>query len=186
MDTSTATVCNNARAKVLAWRLCFPPVGARVFTTFQTHSVSRSAPIKAAVEALVQASPRICGTPRAHHCRQMCRQMFVGDRRLQWSMIVSQTDIKSATLALVTGKLAEARSQLIACPPQVMLGANRRQIPLLVLARMMTKVSAATCCHLRLQLLLLQHLGSLATNLLALTFLVTQATLNMTLMIVVG
>merc|ERR1712050_320857 len=109
---------------------------------------------------------------------------FVGDRRLQLSMIVSQTDIKSATLALVTGKLAEARSQLIACPPQVMLGAKRRQMPLVkVLARMMTKVSAATCCHL--QLLLLQHLGSLATNLLALTFLVTQATLNMTLMIVV-
>merc|ERR1712050_675557 len=109
---------------------------------------------------------------------------FVGDRRLQLSMIVSQTDIKSATLALVTGKLAEARSQLIACPPQVMLGAKRRQMPLVpLLARMMTKVSAATCCHL--QLLLLQHLGSLATNLLALTFLVTQATLNMTLRIVV-
>jgi len=82
--------------------------------------------------------------------------MFVGDRRLQLSMIVSQTDIKSATLALVTGKLAEARSQLIACPPQVMLGAKRRQMPLVpLLARMMTKVSAATCCHL--QLLLLQH-----------------------------
>jgi len=112
--------------------------------------------------------------------------MFVGDRRLQWSMIVSQTDIKSATLALVTGKLPEARSQLIACPPQVMLGAKRRQMPLVpLLARMMTKVSAATCCHLTLQLLLLQHPGSLATSLLALTFLVTQATLNMTLRIVV-
>ena len=110
--------------------------------------------------------------------------MFVGDRRLQWSMIVTQTDIYRATLALVAGNLAEACSQLIACPPQVMLGAKSRQTPLVkVLARMMTKVSAATCCHL--QLLLLQHLGSLATNLLALTFLVTQRTLNMTLMIVV-
>merc|ERR1712087_272248 len=124
-------------------------VGARVFTTIQTHSVSRSAPMETAVEALVQASPRTCGTHRAQYRRrQMLRQLLVGDRRLQWSMIVSQLDIKSAALALVTGKLAEARSQLVAGPPQAMVGANRRQIPLIVLARWMTRVCAATCRHL--------------------------------------
>merc|ERR1712061_272893 len=80
--------------------------------------------------------------------RQMFRQLLVGDRRLQWSMIVSQLDIKSAAVALVTGKLAEARSQLVAGPPQAMVGANRRQIPLMMLARMMTRVCAATCRHL--------------------------------------
>merc|ERR1712060_468001 len=57
---------------VLAWRLCFPTAnGALVFTTLQSHSVSRSAPIKAAVEAVVQASPRICGTHRAQHRSQV-------------------------------------------------------------------------------------------------------------------
>merc|ERR1712217_312084 len=40
-------------------------------TTFHSHSVSRSAPIKAAVEAVAQASPRICGTHRAQHRSQV-------------------------------------------------------------------------------------------------------------------
>merc|ERR1712232_1361878 len=80
--------------------------------------------------------------------RRLFRQLLVGDRRLQWSMIVSKLDIKSATPALVTEKLAKARSQLAAGPPQAMVGANRRQIPLIMLARWMTRVSAATCRHL--------------------------------------
>jgi len=80
--------------------------------------------------------------------RRLFRQLLVGDRRLQWSMIVSKLDIKSATPALVTEKLAQARSQLVAGPPQAMVGANRRQIPLIMLARWMTRVSAATCRHL--------------------------------------